>query len=126
VAASAVRDGAWTRCDVTGWPDNQTADGLAAWTWSAADTLTLVVVNLSAHDADGVVHIGHTPAAGGTWVLTDLLDGTTYERSGDDLAAGGMYVSRPPWGTHVLRAEPMSAVATADSQDQEDAHDVDG
>jgi len=125
-AASSLRDGGWTRCDVTGWPDNRTAEGLVAWTWSAGDQLTLVVLNLTPQDADGVVHVGHGPAAGGTWVLTDLLDGTTYERSGDDLAGGGMYVSRPPWETHVLRAEPMSTVATAGAHDQEEAHDVDG
>ena len=49
-----------------------------AWTWTAGDALSLVVVNLSGHDADGVVHVDHAPAAGGRWLLTDLLDRSPY------------------------------------------------
>jgi hypothetical protein len=68
--------------------------------------MTLVVVNLSDGAADGVVHVDHAPAAGRRWRLTDLLDGTTYERDGDDLARNGLYVARPGWGAHVLSAAP--------------------
>ena len=46
-AAPRIRSGAWARCDVTGWPDNTSAEALVAWTWTADDALGLVVVNLS-------------------------------------------------------------------------------
>ena len=124
--ASDVRDGRWTRCAVTGWPDNDSAQGLVAWSWSVGDRVTVVVVNLTERHSDGILHLGHAAAAGRTWLLTDLLDGTTYLRSGDELAGGGMYVSRPAWGAHVLRAEPVSSVDTAAMQIEEVAHDVDG
>ena len=41
---------------------------------------------------------------GWTWHLTDLLEGTVYERDGDDLVEHGMYVAGPGWGVHVLSA----------------------
>jgi hypothetical protein len=106
-AAPRVRAGVWARREVTGWPDNDSAEALVAWTWTAGDALSLVVVNLAAHDADGVVHVGHAPAAGRRWRLDDLLDGATYERTGNDLADGGLYVARAAWGAHVFTAVPM-------------------
>jgi hypothetical protein len=65
------------------------------------------VVNLTGHDADGVVHVDHAPAAGSWWVLDDLLDGTSYQRSGDDLAHDGLYVALGPWAAHVFVAAPV-------------------
>jgi hypothetical protein len=105
--APLVRRGTWRRSEVTGWPDNPSAEALLAWTWRDGDDgMALVVVNLSDGPADGVVHVDHAPAAGRRWRLTDLLDGTTYERDGDDLARNGLYVARPGWGAHVLSAAP--------------------
>jgi hypothetical protein len=106
-AAPRVRTGVWARREVTGWPDNASAEALVAWTWSAADALSLVVVNLTEHPADGIVHVGHPQAAGGRWLLEDVLDGVSYERSGDDLADGGLYVALPAWGTHVFTTEAV-------------------
>jgi hypothetical protein len=111
-AAPRVRAGIWARCDVTGWPDNPSAEALVAWTWTAAEAFSLVVVNLTGHPADGIVHVGHAASAGGRWLLEDVLDGVSYERSGDDLADGGLYVALPAWGAHVFTTEA--------------AHDIDG
>jgi len=73
-----------------------------------------VVVNLSGHDADGVVHVGHAKAAGSRWLLNDLIAGTRYVRSGDDLADGGLYVALAAWGTHVFVADPIPEGADLD------------
>ena len=99
---------------MTGWPDNASAEALVAWTWTADDALSLVVVNLTGHDADGVVHVDHAPAAGSRWLLNDLLDGASYQRSGDDLADGGLYVALAAWGAHVFIAVPMPDGAELD------------
>ncbi len=106
-AAPRVRAGDWARCEVTGWPDNTSAEALVAWTWTPGDVVSLVVVNLSGHDADGVVHVGQATAAGSRWLLDDPLAGASYERSGDDLADGGLYVALPAWGAHVFVADPL-------------------
>jgi hypothetical protein len=113
-AAGRVRDGAWTRREVTGWPDNASAEAIVAWTWTAADALSLVVVNLSGQPADGVVHVDHTSAAGSRWVLDDVLGGASYLRSGDDLADGGLYVALVAWGAHVFIATPAPDGAELD------------
>jgi hypothetical protein len=34
--------------------------------------------------------------------LADLMGDARYERSGDDLNAGGLYLDLPPWGHHVF------------------------
>ncbi len=101
--APTVRGGVWSRCAVSGWPDNPSAERLIAWTWARPDGFTLVVVNLGPEPADGTVHLGDVAAGGGSWQLTDLLDGSVYLRDGD-IAAHGMYVARPGWGVHVLAA----------------------
>ena len=87
---------------MTGWPDNQSAKRLLAWSWTRADGFTLVVVNLSPEPADGMVHLPGLALAGRRWQLTDLLDGAVYQRDGDDIAAHGMYVARAGWAGHVL------------------------
>jgi hypothetical protein len=112
-AAAAVRGGTWVRHEVVGWPDNTSADQLAAWTWRDGDDFALVVVNLGPEPADGVVHVDDPAAAGRRWLLTDLLDAATHERSGDDLAEHGLYVARPGWGAHVFQVKPATAAASA-------------
>jgi hypothetical protein len=43
---------------------------------------------------------------GGRWRLTDLLDGSGYDRDGDEPVDPGLYVALPPWGAHVLTVAP--------------------
>ena len=107
--SSAVRDGVWSRRAVAGWPDNRSAERLLAWSWAVADGFTLVVVNLSPEPADGIVDLPGVALAGRPWQLTDLLDGTVYQRDGDDMVEHGMYVARPGWGVHVLAARSHQA-----------------
>ena len=40
----------------------------------------------------------------------DALDGTTYDRDGDDLAEHGLYVDLPPWHHHVWTTTPFPAM----------------
>ena len=40
--------------------------------------------------------------AGRTWRLGDCLGPAVYERDGADLAARGLYLDMPAWGTHVF------------------------
>jgi hypothetical protein len=103
-AAPAVRlaGGEWAPCAVEGWPGNDGDRRLLAWTWVAGPQRSLVVVNLSDRPASAHVRLPWPDVAGRTVVLSDVLDGQRFERSGDDLAAFGLYVELPPWGHHVL------------------------
>ena len=105
------------------WPDKPRAGALLAWTWPDGDDgMTLVVVNLSDGPADGVVHVDRAPAAGRRWRLTDLLDGTTYERDGGDLARNSLYVARmgcarPVRSARVTKPHATSTGPTGEADD---------
>jgi len=105
--AGGVREGDWTLVNVEGWPDNQSAERLAAWTWTSIESRHLVVVNLSGERADGTVHLGgwaDLPADLRTDVVfDDLLSGERYVRDGQQLAADGLYVALDGHGVHLLR-----------------------
>jgi Alpha amylase, catalytic domain len=104
VGASGMRAFRWQLLDVSGWPDNQTAHNLVAWTWSE-DTGTrrhVVVVNLSDAPAQGLVPLGWSDLNGRVWKLVDLLDGTTFDRRGYELSDPGLFVDLQPWRFHLL------------------------
>lgn len=101
-----VRSGAWSLLEPEGWPDNQTCRNLLAWSWSAADGARhVVVVNYSAEPAQARIPFGWPDLSGQSWRLTDLLEGTVFERDGDDLVLPGLYVSLQPWQFHVLSVQ---------------------
>ena len=104
--AADVRRGDWTLLDVNGWPDNPTHRDVLAWAWRDDETRHLVTVNLSSHRSQGRVALPGDVAVGGhAWRLTDRLDGRIFDRDGDELATGGLYVDLPPWGAHVFAVE---------------------
>jgi hypothetical protein len=99
-----ARHGEWQLCACEGWPDNDSAQRLLAWTWTDGPRRSIVVVNASEQPAQGRVRLPWTDLGGMTVTFTDALSGDSYERSGDELRDQGLYVDRPPWGAHVLRA----------------------
>jgi glycosidase len=82
LAAAGELAGEWRLCDAE-------HPSLVAWCWEHH----LVVVNLSAEEAQGFVH---TPWSGPV-SYTDRLSGAVYERDG-----AGLYVILGPWGAHFL------------------------
>lgn len=90
------REGQWSLCERTGWPDNSSYNNLVAWRWSKDEERYLVVVNLSDSPAQALVHAGWDELAGSNWILTDKLSGTKYERSGDEMRSSGLYVDVAP------------------------------
>jgi len=102
-SADRLRTGRWSLLAADGWPDNRSCERLVAWQWEAGDRRHVVVVNLSDAPADGRLRLGGL--AGRSVVLTDLLDGRTYLRQGDDLAGPGLYVALGPWGQHLFRLD---------------------
>jgi hypothetical protein len=98
------REGEWTRAERGGWDGNERWGQLVGWGWRGASR-KLVVVNLGDDPAEGRVSIPWDDIRGTTWLLDDAADGTTYDRSGDDLR-DGMYVALPPWGFHLFDVTP--------------------
>ena len=105
VAEPQLHEGDWQLCDCTGWPDNQSAAQLLAWCWWTPSSRHLVVVNLAGTPAQARVHLHWQDLGGREWALVDRLSGARFRRSGDELAAEGLYVALDGWGVHLLSFE---------------------
>jgi hypothetical protein len=102
VAGHRVRAGEWRLLEASGWPDNQTCRNLVAWCWAADDDRHVVVVNLSGQPAQGLIPLPWDNLPGRGWTLRDLLQQTTFDRDGGELADPGLFVDLPPWQCHLL------------------------
>ena len=101
----ALRDGRWTMCEHSGWPDNATHEHIVAWCWDHSRARYLIAVNLSDRAAQARIHARWDDLAGRQWTLNDKVTGRTYERSGDELASAGLYVDLARWGSHVFEIQ---------------------
>ena len=102
VAGSGLRSGDWQLCECSGWPDNDSHRQLLSWCWSAGDDAPPRGRELRRRSRAGRVHLPWQDMAGREWKLTDLLDGSGFEREGDELAGEGLYVALDPWASHFL------------------------
>jgi glycosidase len=107
----AFRDGRWQRCELSGWPDNDSIRHLLAWCWEDGDERFLVAVNLSGEAAQARIQVPWDDLRGRTWELVDALSGEGFERGGDAMRERGLYVALAPWCAQVLRVRPPSAGA---------------
>jgi len=97
------RDGQWSQCERTGWPDNASFQNLVVWNWVKDQDRYLIVVNLSGYVSQAHIQISWPDLRGGSWHLTDVLSGVTYERGGDDISSPGLYVDLEPWNYHFFK-----------------------
>lgn len=103
IDTETLRDGQWRLCERSGWPDNQSCLNILAWCWVKDDERYLIVVHLGDGTAQALVQVPWDDLRGKTWRLSDVLSGKTFDRSGDELRDGGLYVDLEPWGFHFLR-----------------------
>jgi len=94
------REGQWSLCERTGWPDNASFQNLVAWNWVKEDERYLIVVNLSDVRSQAKVQVPWVDAGGGTWNLLDVPSGVNYVRDGDEMLSPGLYVELGPWNYH--------------------------
>ena len=96
------RDALWAVCPRTGWPGDERWRALVpiAWEGASGGERRLIVVNLTAERAAGLVWLPWHDLSGRTWRLEDLATGNMFERAGDGMAREGLYVELPPWGVH--------------------------
>ena len=104
------REGTWSLCERSGWPENPSWQNILSWCWVKDGQYTLVVVNFSVEDAQARIHLPWNDPAGRTWRLDDQLSGETYDRDGDELRAAGLYVDLRPWAFHLFRLQPLPAI----------------
>jgi hypothetical protein len=101
--------GQWALWHPTGWPDNVSFENVVAWSWALEDRHYLIVINLSDCASQARIRIDWDGASTEKWLLFDKFTGTTYERSGGEIHADGLYVELGPWQYHFflcLRQSP--------------------
>jgi hypothetical protein len=94
------REGQWSLCDRTGWPDNASFQNLVTWNWVKDEERYLIIVNLSDRPVQARVRVPWANVGGGNWQLIDVLSSVTYERDGDEIRLPGLYVELGPWNYH--------------------------
>jgi hypothetical protein len=97
------RDGEWTLCKRSGWPDNASFQDLVVWHWLGAEERYVVVVNFANSSAQARIQIPWTSADDGKWQLLDMMSGALYERAGAEMRSPGLFVDLKPWGYHFLQ-----------------------
>ena len=103
------RDGQWTLCELTGWPDNSSFQNLVAWSWLKDEERYLVVVNFSGSTVQAHVRLPWEDVRGVTWRLSDAFSGATYDRKGDEMSSPGLYVELGPWNWNFFRCGRTAA-----------------
>ena len=100
----AVQDGDWRLLEVApAWEGNGSSAGFIACIWRGHDGQRLLVaVNLSPDRGQCYVRLPFEELAGQTVRLRDVLGDAVYDRSGDELLAGGIYLDIPGWGHHAF------------------------
>jgi len=94
------REGEWSLCDRTGWPDNGSFQNLVSWTWVHRADRYLIVVNLSDYPSQCLVQVRWKDASDFKWHLEDVLSDAVYERNGSEMVSPGLYVELGPWEYH--------------------------
>jgi 1,4-alpha-glucan branching enzyme len=105
IRTPVFREGEWSLCERSGWPDNATSANLLAWCWRKSEQRVLVVINLSHTRSQGRIHIPWTDLKGRTCLLVDVMNGERYERHGDEMLDQGLYVDLEAWQFHFFRWE---------------------
>jgi hypothetical protein len=99
-----VHNGDWQVLDCApAWEGNWTWDGFVVFAWHGpGDERLLVTVNYAPNQGQCYVRLPFADLGDAQWRLADRIGDATYERSGNDLRARGLYLDVPPWGTHVF------------------------
>jgi glycosidase len=106
----AFREGDWRLLECrTAWDRNPTFDDFVAFSWTGAgEQRRLVAVNYAEHRSQCYVGMPWSDLSGRDWRLADRMSPDVYDRSGDELAARGLYLDLPAWGYHVFTVAPLA------------------
>lgn len=109
------REGEWRLLECRpAWDGNWTSDCFVAHSWIGKDgERSLVAVNYSDHQSQCYVVIPWIGLEGQMWQLSDRMGAVVYERSGDCLAAQGLYLDMPAWTYHVFDVHETGSTGSA-------------
>ena len=105
------RNGDWRLLECApAWNGNESWNSFLAFAWENEDGgNALVTVNYAPHASQCYVRLPIPKFADQPVMFTDLMSNALYERDGNDLLSGGIYLDLPAWGYHIFEV----TVATA-------------
>jgi glycosidase len=106
-ARDVFRNGEWRLCERSGWPDNNSCANILAWCWVKDDERFFIIINFRQENAQARVQVPWDDLRGKQWRLNDVLSGQTYDRSGDEMRDGGLYVELKPWQCHLFQVHAL-------------------
>lgn len=100
----ALRDGDWQLLEcVPAWEGNGTSDAFVAFGWQKSPGERIViVVNYRPHSSQCYLRLPFADLLGGQWQLQDLMGEARYDRDGNTLQSGGLYLDILPWQYHAF------------------------
>lgn len=98
----AFRNGSWRLCEGSGWPDNRSCRNILAWCWDGDGQRFVTVVNFSSERSQARIQLPWENLRGRRWRLNDPLAGESFDRSGDEMLEGGLFVDLGPWRFHLF------------------------
>ncbi|HET9277042.1 MAG TPA: alpha-amylase family glycosyl hydrolase [Flavitalea sp.] len=103
------RNGKWRLLEcIPAWEGNNTWDSFIAFAWEGTDeNRVLVCVNFSPHSGQCYVRLLIQELTGKQWRLEDLMGEENYDRDGDDLMRGGLYLDVRGWKYHVFELKKL-------------------
>jgi hypothetical protein len=98
------RKGHWQQLNcMQAWESNRTFENYIAFSWKGeGDDRIIAVANYSSHRGQCYIRFPFDDMGSGTLILQDLLNGSRFERGGEDLLLKGLYLDEPGWKTFVL------------------------
>ena len=102
-----VRNGDWRLLECApAWDGNSSWNAFMGFAWqNSGGERLLVAVNYAPHPSQCYVRIPFPDLGGRQWQLQNLLSETHYDRDGDGLQSGGLYLDVAPWQYHVFQAK---------------------
>jgi hypothetical protein len=111
-ASPTFHEGAWRLCETTGWPGNASHENLIAYTWELQESRYLIIVNFSPDQVHARVRTPWDDLDGQIWVLHDPLHKQSFERSGSEIDAEGLYVELGEWEWHFFELRQLGLAGT--------------
>jgi hypothetical protein len=90
------------------WDGNPTSQNFICFSWHDDDgRCSLAVANYADTQGQCYIPVNLEFLSGETWQLSDLLGSARYQRSGDGMRTGGLYLDLPAWGCHFFELLPV-------------------
>ena len=108
------RDGSWRllQC-MPAWDVNASSESFLAFSWEGNGGLALITVNYAPHASQCYIRLPFSELADESVRFRDLMSDAIYDRQGNEVLSGGIYLDMPACTYHIFEVT-IPAKATAE------------